>query len=128
MSPANTYKVSELVPTLFTGVWKEVGTKNARVDIYRRHLQRSFLRSIDRRINGAAATQTDMKVILKAELRALARKIDAAIPAAGDSITAMHLQQSREDIGLIINDKFTKSTSSGGGSFLSVLGLLGVER
>jgi len=127
-NPATAYKVSEMLSTVFNGIWSEVGTTNPRVDIYRRNLHRAFLRAIDRRINGPTATGTDMKLIAKAELKRLAQRIDKAIPAAGDSITAMHLQQCREDIGLIVNDKFTKAGASGGGSVFSILGLMGIER
>ena len=106
MHGANAYTISRLVSDLTAGVWSELSDPKPAVDVYRRSLQRSFLRAIDRRINGSSVTSTDLKPVAKAELRALAQRIDKAIPRAANRLTALHLEESRSDIERILQARF----------------------
>jgi hypothetical protein len=82
-----------------------------RVDVYRRNLQRAYLEAIDRTLNppplppGASAQlvqqaqqqrwQSDVRPLLRAELQALQRLTETALPRAADAMTRLHLQDVR---------------------------------
>jgi hypothetical protein len=109
---AKAYPVEEMSQTLLDGVWSAVGSPSPKVDIFRRNVQRAYLETVDGRLNGSSATKTDLKLILKDQLRGLARRIDAAIPKAADKMTARHMAQSREDIGKILTGKYKVETAA----------------
>jgi hypothetical protein len=109
------YTVNQLVADITSGVWTEVGTAKPAIGTYRRSLQRSYLKQLDTKVNGASAPQSELRPVAKARLRTLAKQIDKAIPKAADAATRMHLQESRLDIEKILNGKYTANT--GGGSF-----------
>lgn len=104
------YPVSQLVADVTAGVWSEVGTAKPAIGTYRRALQRSFLKTLDTKVNGASAPQSELRPLAKA----LAKQIDLAIPKAADAATKMHLQESRLDIEKILGGKYAKE---GGGGF-----------
>ncbi|MDX2065162.1 MAG: zinc-dependent metalloprotease [Fimbriimonadaceae bacterium] len=109
---AKAYPVEEMSQTLLDGVWTAVDSPAPKVDIFRRNVQRAYLDTVDARLNGGTATKTDLKLILKDQLRTLARRIDTAIPKSADKMTARHLAQTREDIGKILTGKYKVETAS----------------
>ena len=117
---ANAYGVGDFVGDITNGVWTELGTAHPKVETFRRIVQRSYLRVLDGKVNGN--TKDDLRLYVKASLRNLAKKIDAAIPRAGNSVTAMHLTDSRREIEQILNGKNPRP-SSGGSSFFSPFGI-----
>lgn len=117
------YRVSEMCRQLTDGVWSELAEKKPVVDIYRRGLQRTYLTTIDGRLNGSSKTQTDLRLYMKAELKALAKQIDKAIPAAGDQITAMHLADSRKEIERIIQGKTSQAGSAAPTNLFDLFGI-----
>jgi hypothetical protein len=120
---AKAYTVAELTTDVFAGAWPEMTQAKPKIDIYHRTMQRAFLKTVDGRLNGSSATRTDLKLYLKAALRKLARQIDVAIPKAGDSITAMHLTESRSDIEKILADKYARAGGSFGFSLMDLFGI-----
>ena len=120
---AKAYTVEKLTTDVFAGAWPEMALPKPKIDIYHRTMQRAFLKTVDGRINGSSATRTDFKLYAKAELRKLAHQIDAAIPKAGDTITALHLKESRSDIEKILADKYTKSGGMMGFSLMDLFGI-----
>jgi hypothetical protein len=123
LNGSSAYRVSELVSDVTGGVWSNLEKARPTSDIYRRSLQRTFLRTVDTRINGASATRTDLKLYLKAALRSLAKKIDIAIPTAADSLTAMHLSECRSDIEKVLNGKYAIPGAGGGSGFGGFFGV-----
>ena len=100
------YTVTEMVSDVDKGVWSELAGPAPKVDIYRRSLQRSFLNTMDGKVNGSSATTSDLRPVVKTELRALALRIDAALPKTTDVATRGHLLESRKDIENIMNNKY----------------------
>lgn len=113
MNGAAAYPVSGLVDSLFSGAWSELATPAPVVDLYRRSVQRSFLKVVDSRINGATANQTELRPLLKEKLMSLAHTLDAAMPKVKDVATKRHLSESRRDIEKILQAKYTPQGSSG---------------
>jgi hypothetical protein len=107
MNGTNAYTPTELVSDLSHGIWSELAAPSPKVDVYRRSLQRSFLNTLDGKANGSSANTSELRPIVRAELRDLAHRIDAALPKTTDPVTKSHLIESRRDIGNILNNKYT---------------------
>ena len=117
---ANAYTLTQLVNDVSDGVWSDVGSPMPQIDVYRRSLQRDYLKTMDTKINGDTATDSDLRELEKDNLKHLAKKIDKALPRTKDRLTYLHLQDSRTDIERILQDKYS-TPSSGGGLDLSFL-------
>jgi hypothetical protein len=122
MNGKNAYPVSQLVTDLTDGVWSELAETKAKVGTFRRIVQRSYLRVVDGKVNGGS--KDDLRLYFRAALQSLAKRIDKAIPHAADTITALHLADSRKEIESILAGKSQRS-SGGGQSFFSPFGLKG---
>jgi hypothetical protein len=99
------------------GIWVELDTPGAAIDIYRRNLQRSYLDQIDNRLNLGAPPSDEVRSLLKGELRALDKQLAAALPTATDEVTRRHLQDSRDTITMILDPRAmrTRATPAAGG-------------
>ena len=97
------FTVSELVTGLQNGLWSELILPQPKVDLYRRNLQRAYIQLAKPKVLGDAASQTDLKPILLGALRDLLKTIDRTIPKVTDSVTRLHLQDSRTEIDRILN-------------------------
>ena len=119
------YSPVEFLASVRKGIWKELDAPAVKVDSYRRELQRSYLKAVDTKINPVerAATPTpaqlpegfviprvitsgDEKPMYRAELRALAASISAAMAKTTDHETRAHLEASRDEIAKILDPKF----------------------
>jgi hypothetical protein len=98
------YTISELTNDVQGSVWSEVGHTSPKVDTYRRALQESYLQLMDQEINQQTDVP-DMRAIARYRLKTLAKEIDRAVPRSGDSLTAMHLADSRKQIERILDGK-----------------------
>jgi len=125
LNGSNAYTVSELVADVNRGIWSELALPTPKVDIYRRSLQRSFLSTMDGKVNGSSANTSELRPVAKAELRALARRIDLALPKTVDPVTKAHLVESRRDIEQILNNKYT--TPGGVARPISLADLFGLK-
>ena len=120
---ASAYKLTDLVHDLSTGVWSELATPKPMVDVYRRSLQRDYLRTMDTKVNGRAATASELRPVAAMELRALAKRIDLALPKTTDPLTRAHLMASRKDVENIMNNKYAASPGVAGlGSGFAYMG------
>jgi hypothetical protein len=119
------YSPVEFLASVRKGIWKELDSAAVKVDPYRRELQRGYLKAVDAKINPqerAAAptpaqlpegfvipriiTSGDEKPMYRAELRALAASIGAAMVRTTDHETKAHLEASRDEIAKILDPKF----------------------
>ena len=107
MNGANAYTPTELVSDLSRGIWSELALPSPKVDVYRRSLQRQFLTTLDTKVNGSSGNTSELRPIVRTELRALAARIDATLPKTTDAVTKSHLIESRRDIGRILDNKYT---------------------
>ena len=115
------YTAADLMEDLRAGVWGELSRDSVRVDVYRRNLQRAHLRQVDLLLNpprppGQGNTAppppriaSDLRPVLRAELRELDRMADAARARAADPMTRIHLDDVRVEVARILRE-----TSSGG--------------
>jgi hypothetical protein len=106
----SSYSPADLMEDLRGSVWRELGPGSVRIDVYRRNLQRAHIRQIDLLLNpprppGQGATAppplplaSDLRPLLRAELRELDRRIAAALPRAADTMTRVHLEDVRTEI------------------------------
>jgi hypothetical protein len=102
---ATAYKPIEFLTKLRLGVWAELDRPGSTIDIYRRNLQRSYLDQINNRLNGATEPNDEVRALLKGELRALDGQLERALPAATDEITRRHLQDARDQVGIILDPR-----------------------
>jgi hypothetical protein len=117
------YPLAEFLADMRSGIWSELRGSSVRVDAYRRGLQRIYLEAVAGKLNAAASTtprisssaqtgqsftaparpSTDVKAMLRMELRTLDTALAAALPKAGDAATRAHLQDARWQIDRLLN-------------------------
>jgi len=120
-----TYSLGEYLGDLRSGIWSELGAGTVRVDAYRRGLQRSYVELVTARLNAPPATtprisssaqtgqlytaaarpSTDMKAMLRAELRTLDGQLAAAQSKTADSMTRAHVTDMRWQIKQVLEPK-----------------------
>ncbi|MSR36435.1 MAG: DUF5117 domain-containing protein [Gemmatimonadetes bacterium] len=115
--PADAYTVGDLVSELHRAVWAELDDPMVRVDVYRRNLQRAFLETVDNELTPPAQRQgvggvdqrssSDVRPVLRGELRALDRELASALPRAADQMTRLHLEDARAEIARILDPQAT---------------------
>ena len=77
--------------------------------VFERNLHRNFLKMVDGRVNGASASQTDLRPLMKDALRGVLAKMPSAIARAGDKVTKSHLMETKIDLEKILTDSFAKA-------------------
>lgn len=112
------YQPGDFLADVRKGVWTELDMPNAKIDAYRRNLQRSYLDIANTKLNGAAQalpqglppgfaamfiTSGDERAFYRAELRAISASAGAAAARATDRTTKVHLEAVRDQIGKILN-------------------------
>jgi hypothetical protein len=125
------YAPTEFLATVRKGVWRELDAPQVKVDAYRRALQHTYLDLVNTKVNppaavavvafpqgpdapapggrggrGGASASLDEKPMYRAELRALAVSVNAAIGKASDHETKAHLEGVRDEIAKILDPKF----------------------
>ncbi|HLO98249.1 MAG TPA: zinc-dependent metalloprotease, partial [Fimbriimonas sp.] len=123
-NPKEAYTPSMLVSDLTAGIFPELGAAKVTTNIHGRNLHRGYLKTVDGRVNGSSASQTDIRPLLKASLKALDAKIVAALPRVTDAVTKAHLIECRTDIAKIMSDTYTRG--GGGAAPMSLAELLGL--
>jgi hypothetical protein len=143
------YSPVEFLATVRRGLWRELDGPQVKIDTYRRELQRSYLQSVNGKLNPAPAaaalalpvagggrgprvvTSGDEKPLYRAELRSLSASIGAALAKTTDHETKAHLEASRDEIGKILDPKFSPPAPASPGVVLGGRGgmqnLLGHE-
>jgi len=105
--PSQAYTLADLIADLRTDIWGELEHPSVRVDTYRRNVQRAFLEAVDRRIDPENNDReegpwaSDIRAVLRAELRGLDALAESALQRAADPMTRIHLQDVRAEIARI---------------------------
>lgn len=102
---ANAYTPVQFLSDVRSGIWSELRMPARPIDPYRRNTQRIYLDTLDNRLNGTAEPSGEVRALLKGELRTLRTQIVAAIPAATDRGTRLHLEDSRDNIDEILDPR-----------------------
>jgi hypothetical protein len=114
---ATAYTPVQFLADVRTGIWSELRTPARAIDPYRRNTQRVYLDTIDNRLNAGAEPPAEVRALLKGELRTLRGQLVAAIPAAIDRASRLHLEDSRDSIDEILDPRAmrTRGTAAAGG-------------
>jgi len=121
----NSYPLSEYLTDIRSGIWSELNAATVRVDAYRRGLQRIYVEGVTIKLNAPASTaprisgsaqtgqfvtaaarpSTDVKALLRQELRNLDGQLASAQAKAGDAVTRAHLADMRWQIKQALEPK-----------------------
>ncbi len=115
-----TYTVSQLVADIQNGIWSELDSKSPKIDLYRRNLQRAYLKQMEPKVAPGTSTQTDLRPVRVGALKSLQAKVQIALVQATDPTTQLHLRDCRTQLENILNPKFATSTGGGGGTFFTM--------
>ena len=107
--PGKAYTVSMLVNDVVNATFLELNRPKVTTSIFERNLHRNFLKMVDGRVNGAGASQTDLRPLMKGALRGVLAKMPSAIARAGDKVTKSHLMETKMDLEKILTDSFAKA-------------------
>ena len=119
--PAVAYAPVQFLAEVRAGIWSELAKPGTTISIYRRNLQRSYLDNLDQKLNGTPASSAEIRMLVKGELRALDRQLQTALAAsANDENTRRHLQDSRDEIAIILDPRVPRpapdpAAAAGGG-------------
>ena len=116
----NAYAILELFEDLRNGVWTELPGGKA-IDVHRRSLQRAHLERLEELLTKDApevpaayrsragaqitASQSDIRPVVRAELKNLERQIAAAIPRTSDRLSKIHLEDALERVNKVLDPK-----------------------
>ena len=107
---SNAYAITDLLSDLKKGIWSEIPGK-AKIDVYRRNLQKSYINILDGLINPpksggssdiivimlggsslSSVDKSDIKSVARAHLSSLRNEVKAAAAGAADAMSRYHLQ------------------------------------
>ncbi len=117
----NAYSLLNMMQDLRAGIFSELSRGKA-IDMYRRNLQRSYIDRMNylmtkeqepvpaqyRRYvtrTNVDVSQSDIRAVVRAELKSLQRSISAGLSRTSDGMTRIHLQDALERIDAILNPK-----------------------
>jgi len=86
-------------------VWTELANPVTPVDIYRRNLHRSYLGTVDNRLNGTTEPSDEVRALLRGELRTLDKEIETAMVRVAEEVTKRHYQDARDQIATILDPR-----------------------
>ena len=124
---SSAFTPSDFLSATRKAVWRELDSPQVKIDAYRRNLQRSYLDLVNTKVNstqtvpaglppelaGAFGTSGDEKPFYRAELRALNTQISASLAKTTDRETRAHLEGVRDQIGRILDPKFSQTPGVG---------------
>ncbi len=119
LTGGETYTLAEYMSDMRDAVWSELEASRVTVDIYRRNLQRAFLDRVNSELNPSDEDLqreralaaflprpprwgSDVRAMLRSELRAIDAMAADALGRAGDRMTRVHLQDVRSEIAKIL--------------------------
>ena len=106
------YTPIQFLTELRKGVWAELAKPGTAVDIYRRNLQRSYLGTVDDRLNGNTEPSDEVRALLRGELRALDVEIQNGMAGTTDAVTRRHLQDSKDQISMILDPRAMRTRTA----------------
>ncbi len=106
------YPMAEMCADLRKGIWSELYSAKA-MDVTRRNLQRAYLENMSELLNeepssprsGFDLSQSDVRAVVRAELKTLQNDIRRNIPRIKDTMTQNHLQDCLDRIENTLNPK-----------------------
>lgn len=113
------YKITELFDDLRSGIWTELPSGKT-IDVHRRALQRAHVERLELLMTGEVtipanfrrflgpqinASQSDIRPMVRGELKTLQRQIRAAIPRTSDRMSKLHLEDALERVNMILEPK-----------------------
>jgi hypothetical protein len=108
------YTPLQFLSDLRGGIWSELRTPTAAVDIYRRNVQRAYLETIDNRLNEGAEPSAEIRAMLRGELRTLDQQIARALPLVTDAVTRRHLQDARDMVAEALDPRAMRTRAGTG--------------
>lgn len=112
------YTMLELFQDVRNGIWSELA-RGRKIDTYRRNLQRAHIERLETLMTqelppiparfarffgaGIDASQSDIRPVVRAELKTMRRLIRAAIPRTSDRMSKYHLEDAVERIDNILD-------------------------
>ncbi|KAA1242624.1 zinc-dependent metalloprotease [Aquimarina sp. RZ0] len=121
LNTANAYTLIDMMTALRSGIWSEL-RKGKTIDVYRRNLQRAHIERLEFLMTKEQApiperfrnfvrrtqinvSQSDIRPIVRAELKFLQRDIKNAISRTKDKMSSYHLSDALERISSILDPK-----------------------
>ena len=99
------YPPIQFLTDLRRGVWAELEKPNSPISIYRRNLQRSYLDTLDNRLNEGPEPSAEVRSLLRGELRDLDAQLAKVAGGFTDPVTRRHLQDARDQIATILDPR-----------------------
>lgn len=120
MNGADAYNIIELFADVRNGIWSEL-SRGRTIDTYRRSLQRAHIERLELLLTGEMppvpaqfrqffgpgidASQSDIRPVVRAELKTLQSRVRAAIARTSDRRSKMHLEDALVRINDILDPK-----------------------
>ncbi len=120
MNGSDAYGILDLFTDVRNGVWSEL-RNGSTIDTYRRNLQRAHIERLEllmtgelppvpaqfRRFFGPGidASQSDIRAVVRGELKTMRSRIRAAVPRTRDRMSKLHLEDALERIDNILDPK-----------------------
>ncbi|MFN1834741.1 zinc-dependent metalloprotease [Balneola sp. MJW-20] len=114
----NAYTLMQMFADVRNGVWSELRSGRA-IDTYRRNLQRAHIERLETLLTGELdpapaqfrrffgpnfdASQSDIRAIVRSELKTLRSNVNSAIPRSANTLTRVHLEDALVRIDRILN-------------------------
>jgi len=112
--PKVAYSPLELLTDVRNGVWSELAKPGTAINVYRRNVQRAYLDQMDSRLNSAGSS-AEVRSLVRGELRALDRQLQAAQAGATDGATKLHINDCRDEIKAILDPLVPRDAGAAGG-------------
>jgi len=103
---AAVYRPTEFLADVQRGIWRELDSRQPRIDAFRRNLQRVYLDLMADKLNGRQPVEDDQRPFIRGELRALSAAIASALPRVTDRESRLHLEDARDQIAKALDPKF----------------------
>jgi len=120
--PGESYPLSEMLADVRGGIFSELGAGSVNIDVFRRTLQRSYVEAVKAKLSATPTPRisfgqtgqisqlpprptSDVRGLLRAELRTLDAQVKAATGKAGNTVTRAHLADLHTEIDDILNPK-----------------------
>ncbi|WP_245660207.1 zinc-dependent metalloprotease [Roseivirga spongicola] len=114
LNGSEAYSILELTADIRNGIWSELRAGKA-IDTYRRNLQRAHIERLGELLtedesnsrfgNSIDASQSDIRPIARAELKALQSSIRSAISRTSDRMSKIHLEDALVRVNDILDPK-----------------------
>lgn len=106
------YPPLQFLTDLRAGVWSELAKPATPITIYRRNLHRSYLDTIDTRLNGTTPPSDEVRALLRGELRTLDAEIKKALPLVTDEVSRRHLLDARDQIAQTLDPRAMRTRAA----------------